>query len=107
MTARRATVGLLAAFVGICAWMYLRDRVTPVRSSERTEALADASRMLDLIASPRSCGNRCGARVLGRAAPRAWRVQLSTPTWSRCFIVRLDAFGYSQQHGVGGVQACR
>jgi hypothetical protein len=105
---RRITFVLVAVCVGLTAWICLRDLDTSApRPSERARAERDAGRALDYIVPSRVCAGRCSAQVLGKTAPRRWRVRLRTPHWERCFIVSVSKFGYKQQRGLSGLRAIR
>lgn len=106
MVWRRLTLLLVASCVAICAWMYLRDRDAggPVQSS-RVEAEVDASQMLDMVSSSRSCEGRCSAAVLGQTASGRWRIRLSAPTWQRCFDLDVQTFDYTSARGLSGIRS--
>jgi hypothetical protein len=103
---RRATIILLGLVVGLSAWMYLRDRGSyAVPTTPRAQAERDADHLLDLLAPSGVCADRCDARALGRSGPGQWRVQLRTPAWRRCFLVRLNQFEYGKQTGMTGLRS--
>ncbi len=103
---RRATFVLIAVLVGLCAWIYLRDKgpYAPQRS-ERSEAGRDAALILELMAPSHACAGRCTVELTGRTAPRVWRMRLSAPGWQRCFTLRVNAFAATEAHGVTGAQS--
>lgn len=103
---RRATVILVALLLGLSAWMYVRDRGRyALPTSPRAQAERDADRLLALLAPSRVCSGRCDARALRRSGAGQWRVQLRTPAWRRCFLVRLSEFGYSERSGATGLRS--
>jgi hypothetical protein len=105
MTAPRLTAGLAGLFIAICAWMYLRDVGGAAPSApERVRAQADAGMALRLVTAPGSCASGCAADVIDKQSAGVWRVRLQTREWRRCFVVRLNAFAFSSDHGVTGLQ---
>ena len=102
----RVTLVLVAAFIVLSGWMYLRDKGSyPPIHSERAQVQRAAARVIDLLAPSRTCVDRCGVDVLDRTAPRTWRIRLTVRAWQGCFILALDAFGFSERHGVSGLRS--
>jgi hypothetical protein len=103
---RLVTMILVGLLVGLSAWMYLRDRGSyALPTSPRAQAERDADHLLAVLAPSRVCSGRCDARALSRSEAGQWRVQLRTPTWRRCFVIKLSQFGYSEQSGMTGVRS--
>ena len=70
--------------------------------SGKSRAGADAIKVLALLAPP-SCDSRCAAHLLGKSGAHTWLVQLSSPSWQRCFELDLTAFSYRVDRGFSGL----
>jgi len=99
------SVGLLATSFCLVTWIYLRDRNTDWRPPEAQLARADAALMLNNVLRGTVCRYGCAAVVLGHNASHRWLVCITVRHRSRCLEINLDAFTFSQQHGLSGVQA--
>ena len=105
---RRLTILLVCVVVVACAAIYLRDSASAgPPHSEHARAQIAVNEMLGLIATSKACVSGCAAVVVGRAAPGSWRVQLRSPSWARCFVVRLSEFRYAPQRGLTGLSEYR
>jgi hypothetical protein len=93
--------GLIGTFVVTCASVYLAVSSAP--QSPRDAARVYAQQTLTMLWPASACASRCAVDVLGPAAPDAWRVRLTAPTWQRCLIVDVKAFVLTREHGVTGV----
>jgi hypothetical protein len=106
MTWRRLTAVIIGACILIPAGTFLRDvngsRLPP---SAPSQAQLDGGRLLSMIAPSESCANLCAVDVLGMTSANTWRVQLTAPSWRRCFLINLSTFEYSDQRGVSGLKS--
>ena len=99
------TCALLAVCLGLCGWMYARDRDTGgSHVTERLEAQAQARRLLDLMAVDEGCGGRCSSAAIARTGPRVWDIVVVTARWRGCYRVALDVFEASPAHGLRGLR---
>lgn len=106
MTWKVLTGFLLTMCVVICVWTYLRDRKTPVVLPQGSNIVqADGGKLLNVLASPRACGRRCGVDVYGWSSADGWRVALTGPSWRRCFVITLSEFNYTDARGFSGVRS--
>jgi hypothetical protein len=96
---RAITLALLGACVALGGWMYLRDRPPTNLQQGSVRAQVDGERILTLLGGDQSCHYECAIEVLGKTGPQAWRVQLTAPSWQRCFDVNVATFEYSDDHG--------
>jgi hypothetical protein len=97
---RTLVLVLLGACFALSGWIYVRDR--PSVNTEqwgRQRAQLDAERILSLLGGAHSCHYQCAIEVLGPRGRHSWRVQLTAPSWQRCFDVDVSEFGDSAGHG--------
>ena len=100
------TAGLLAACVGLGAWVVARDWA-PGASGAVMEAYSANEEVFPSV-HPRPGCPACGVVILGRAGPSAWRVRVTARQQASCFVVYTDR-ARRDANGVHGVRAtsCR
>jgi hypothetical protein len=97
----------LGAIVVLCVWMYARDVGAVPMPPEQARAQVAADTILTRLTPSPGCTTRCSATLISRVTPGIWRVQLNAPSWQRCFLIDLNEFSQSPQHGLTGVQSAQ
>ena len=93
-----AVIGALIATVALLL-IALTSKPLPPADIAR----ADAHQILVTSWPQDACGGHCSATVLGSGGPGEWRVRLTSPRWTRCYVVTLKRFSWTYDRGVTGV----
>jgi hypothetical protein len=94
----------VAALLGILlvTWAAIGLALISKPQSAHDMALFDGRQLMSVQIAPEACHGRCTVRVLNRVDAQSWRVELTTPIWQRCFVVKPTAFYFNVDTGFRG-----
>ncbi|HEY2317971.1 MAG TPA: hypothetical protein VGH67_06700 [Solirubrobacteraceae bacterium] len=97
-----ATAILIGASAALMLGIFLRDRDTSWRPSERVTAEFDAHWVLAYVAGP-TCGRRCSYTLLAHPRGHHWVARIVDRSRAECVDIDLTRFNVSSKHGVAGI----